>query len=167
MRGPIAACLDCNAMCVGAGEAFRAPLRHRIAHTCTCLLCAPTDVQSAQAGITEHLVFKHLHEDAEHLYNTTMSLHAVVTQLTDRGRRLPRKVGGAPGRGLVRVVVSRSGAASLRKPRGMAAVAAGLHVRTPGALPCSSSQLSAVLVGGFRVLTVAQLCFSCLSQLRC
>lgn len=37
-------------------------------------------------------MFKHLHEDAEHLYNTTMSLHAVVTQLTDRGKRLARKV---------------------------------------------------------------------------
>jgi hypothetical protein len=42
-------------------------------------------------------VFKHLHEDAEHLYNTTMSLHAVVTQLTDRGKRLARKVGRAFG----------------------------------------------------------------------
>lgn len=37
-------------------------------------------------------MFKHLHEDAEHLYNTTMSLHAVVTQLTDRNKRLARKV---------------------------------------------------------------------------
>ena len=47
---------------------------------------------ASQAGITENLVFKHLHEDAEHLYNTTMSLHAVVTQLTDRSKRLARKV---------------------------------------------------------------------------
>jgi len=45
-----------------------------------------------QAGLTENLVFKHLHQDAEHLYNTTMSLHAVVTQLIDRSKRLPRKV---------------------------------------------------------------------------
>ncbi len=45
-----------------------------------------------QAGITENLAFKHLHQDAEHLYNTTMSLRAVVTQLTDRSVRLPRKV---------------------------------------------------------------------------
>lgn len=48
-------------------------------------------VWTLQAGLTENLVFKHLHVDAEHLYNTTMSLHAVVTQLTDRSKRLPRK----------------------------------------------------------------------------
>jgi hypothetical protein len=54
-----------------------------------------------QAGITENLVFKHLHEDAEHLYNTTMSLHAVVTQLTDPNKRLARKVSGASYRCVV------------------------------------------------------------------
>ena len=61
---------------------FKAPAYHP--------LCS-----APQAGITENLVFKYLHEDAEYLYNTTMSLHAVVTQLTDRNKRLARKVSRA------------------------------------------------------------------------
>jgi hypothetical protein len=96
------------------------------------LLC-PTP----QAGITENLVFRHLHEDAEHLYNTTMSLHAVVTQLTDRTKRLARKVSGAVDKWMGSRVPASAGiqdptsctaytqATNCRRPRPKAGAAAG------------------------------------------
>lgn len=46
-----------------------------------------------QIGISDKSILRDFHPDAEDLYNVTMDLTTVCTDLKDRNKRMPRRVG--------------------------------------------------------------------------
>lgn len=80
-----------------AVDALLALLRfsHDSASNC-CFVCLPTCLAALcgmlQIGMSDKTILKDFHPDAEDLYNVTMDLSTVCTELKDRSKRMPRRV---------------------------------------------------------------------------